>query len=158
MGCLFGTKLLSLYSRAIMSLLNLSAFLGPWWNQNSHKLNLISKWFVMIVCSCLVENGVSISFGNGVKFELGCNSWWLGSLRILEHRDGHCSVAVDFLFCDAKWYSKSIECCDCRQHVRWVLPFRSLECDWVVKFPAAGLWAFCNLYTALLLFTYTNLC
>ena len=39
------------------------------------EFNLISKWFVMIVCSCLVENSVSVSFGNGVKFELGCNAW-----------------------------------------------------------------------------------
>ena len=45
--------------------------------------------------------------------------------ELFEHRDGHCSVAMDFLFCDAKLYSKSIECCDCMQHIRWVLPFRS---------------------------------
>ena len=30
------------------------------------EVNLIFKWFVMIVCSCLVENCVSISFGNDV--------------------------------------------------------------------------------------------
>ena len=41
------------------------------------EVNLISILFVMIVCSCLVENCVSVSFGNGVKFEkfeLGCNA------------------------------------------------------------------------------------
>ena len=36
------------------------------------EVNLISNLFVMIVCSCLVENCVLVSFGNGVKFELGC--------------------------------------------------------------------------------------
>ena len=36
---------------------------------SANKVNLISKWFVMIVCSCLVGNCVSISFGNGVNFE-----------------------------------------------------------------------------------------
>ena len=59
-------------------------------------------------------------------------------------------MAMDFLFCDAKSYSETIECSVCRQHVKWVLPFRSLECDLVVKFPAARL---CNLYIALLLIT-----
>ena len=44
---------------------------------------------------------------------------------MFEHRDGHCSVAMGFFFCDAKSYSKFIECSDCRQHVRWVLPFRT---------------------------------
>ena len=39
------------------------------------EVNLIPKWFVMIVCSCLVENSVSVSFGIGVKFELECNAW-----------------------------------------------------------------------------------
>ena len=39
------------------------------------EVNLISKWFVMIVSSCSVENCISISFGKGVKFELGCNVW-----------------------------------------------------------------------------------
>ena len=39
------------------------------------EVNLISKWFVKIVCSCLVENCVSVSFGNGVKFKLGCHAW-----------------------------------------------------------------------------------
>ena len=39
-------------------------------------VNLIPKRFVMIFCSCLGENYcVSVSFGNGVKFELGCNAW-----------------------------------------------------------------------------------
>ena len=49
----------------------------------SLEVDLISKWFVMIVCSFLVENSVSVSFGNGVKFEFGCNAWWLGSLFAL---------------------------------------------------------------------------
>ena len=89
------------------------------------KVNLIPEWFVMVVCSCFVENCVSVSFGSGVKFELGCNAWCLGSVRIFEHRDGHCSVAIDLLFCNAKSDCKSVECSDCRQRVRWVLPLRS---------------------------------
>ena len=43
-----------------------------------NKINLTSKWFAMIVCSCSAENCVSILFGNGVKLEFGgnlpCNS------------------------------------------------------------------------------------
>ena len=39
------------------------------------EVNLILKCFVMIVCSCFVENCVQVSFGSGVKFELGCNAW-----------------------------------------------------------------------------------
>ena len=38
------------------------------------EINLISQWFVSFFRSCLVENCVSVSFGNGVKFELGCNA------------------------------------------------------------------------------------
>ena len=32
---------------------------------------MISDRFVMIIRFCFVGNGVPISFGNGVKFELG---------------------------------------------------------------------------------------
>ena len=39
------------------------------------EVNLIPEWFVMVVCSCFVENCVSVLFGSGVKFELGCNAW-----------------------------------------------------------------------------------
>ena len=35
------------------------------------EINLISNWFLMIVCFCLVENCVSILFGSGVKLEFG---------------------------------------------------------------------------------------
>ena len=45
--------------------------------------------------------------------------------RIIEHRDGHCSVAMCFLCCDAKSYFKSVECSDCRQQIGCILPFRS---------------------------------
>ena len=41
---------------------------------NANKINLISKWFVMIVCSCSAENCVSILFRNGVKLEFGGNA------------------------------------------------------------------------------------
>ena len=34
-------------------------------------------------------------------------------------------LAMGFLCCDAESFFKSIECSDCRLHVRWVLPFRS---------------------------------
>ena len=36
----------------------------------ANKVNLISKWFVLIVCSYLVENCVSILFGIGVSLSL----------------------------------------------------------------------------------------
>ena len=32
---------------------------------------------------------------------------------------------MNFFYCDAKSYFKTVECSDCRQHARWVLPFRS---------------------------------
>ena len=89
------------------------------WNQSD---------FQMVCYDLLVFFDGELCFdldGNGVKLELGCNVWWLGSVRIFEHRDGHCSVAMVFLFCDAKSYSTIIEYSDCRQHVRWVFPTRS---------------------------------
>ena len=42
----------------------------------------------------------------------------------LNHLDGHCSVAMGFLYYDAKSYFNTVECSDCRQHVRCFLPFR----------------------------------
>ena len=41
----------------------------------THKINLISKCFIIVVRSCLGENCVSISRGNSVKFEQECNAW-----------------------------------------------------------------------------------
>ena len=41
----------------------------------AHEINLISRWFVMIVCSGLVvENCISIWIVNGVNLEFGGNA------------------------------------------------------------------------------------
>ena len=122
----------------------------------ANKVNLISKWFVLIVCSCLVENCVSISFGIGASLSFDAMPGDLDLYVYLNIEMAIVLLQLIFFLVLPSRYSKFIECSDCRQHVRWVLPFCSLESNWVVKFPAARLWAVCNLYTALWLFT--NVC
>ena len=63
----------------------------------------------MLISSCFVENSVSISFGNGVKFEFGGGTSFFGSVRILEQRGGHWSGSMVFLCCDAKSHFKPFE-------------------------------------------------
>ena len=76
---------------------------------------MISDRFVMIICSCFVENSVPISFGNGVKFEFGgpCNS------------DLYVYLNIEMVIGLVQWSSfaampsrtSTLLSCDCRQHV-----------------------------------------
>ena len=88
---------------------------------------IISGFLIECVDADLVNRNIAILNlvweRQVVRLWMQCLVTWICTYTWTSRWPLFCSM--DFLFCDAKSFSKSIECSSCRQQVRLVLTFRS---------------------------------
>ena len=108
--------------------------------------NLISEWLAMsgFSVSLMRTSLCLILSGNGVEIVRGGDAWFLGSVRILEHRGGHWSSSMKSFSAKSSRTLNPLSC-DCGRHI---------DCGWSFFFECSGfilsldvrLWCFMLIY------------
>ena len=82
--------------------------------------------------------------GNGVEIVRGGDAWLLGSVRILEHRGGHCSSSMKSFSAKSSRTLNPLSC-DCGRHIDCGWPF-FFECSGVILSLDVRLWCCMLIY------------
>ena len=108
--------------------------------------NLISEWLAMtgFSVSCRELLLCLTLSGNGVEIVCGGDAWLLGSVRILEHRGGHCSSSMKSFSAKSSRTLNPLSC-DCGRHIDCGWPF-FFECSGVILSLDVRLWCCMLIY------------
>ena len=87
--------------------------------------------------------GLTLS-GNGVEIVCGGDAWLLGSVRIFEHRGGHCSSSMKSFSAKSSRTLNPLSC-DCGRHIDCGWPF-FFECSGVILPLDVRLWCCMLIY------------
>ena len=108
--------------------------------------NLISEWLAMsgFSVSLMRTSLCLILSGNGVEIVRGRDAWFLGSVRIFEHRGGHWSSSMKSFSAKSSRTLNPLSC-DCGRHIDCGRPF-FFECSGFILSLDVRLWCCMLIY------------